>query len=340
MKRLRLWGSLLVSLVFLWFVFRGIDTSRILAGFRNASYLYLVPAIALYFVGVWVRSVRWKVLLNPIATLSLRALFPVVVIGYMANDILPARMGEFVRVYVLGQKEQVPRTSALGTIVIERVLDAITMLLLLATAALAVPLNGNIKRVAAVAVLVLGVGILLLGLVVVLPQFSLRTLSLVTRVLPSTLEARITGISESFISGLSVVRSVRTLAGALALSVVAWLFEGSMYFVLAQGFHLSVAPSVILMTLAVANLATLVPAAPGYLGTFEAGAKAVLSGLAGIPWGIASGYILLLHAALVVPVSLLGLYYWSMHHLSLHKVRTAAGKASTSAQNLNATAAE
>ncbi len=327
MRQLRLWVSLLVSLFFLWLVFHGLDPAKILDTLRRADYRYLAPALALYFAGVGVRSVRWKALLSPIGRFSAASLFPVVVIGYMANDVLPARMGEVVRVYVLSQREGVSKTSALGTVVVERLLDAVTMLLLLAASALLVPLSGPIQKIGLFAALVLVCGLVPLVLLTLLPTERLAPLAALAMRLPGGVGERGVGAGGRFLSGLRVIRSWRAIAAALGLSVVAWLFEGGMYLVLARGFHLEVGASVILLTLAVANLATLVPAAPGYVGTFEFGARSVLSGLAGISWSVASGYVLVLHAALVVPVSLLGLYYWSSHHLSLYRIQREAALA-------------
>lgn len=321
MRSLRFWLSILVSVVFLWLAFRGQDLSATWAALSSAHYWYLVPAVVLYFLGVWVRSVRWKSLLSPIGKYTTSSLFPVVVIGYMANDVLPARMGEVVRVYVLAQRERISRTAALGTVVVERLLDALTMMLLLGAAALLVPLNGEIERVALVAGVVLLLGMVVLMGIALAPAFVLRITSPLLQRLPGSLAVRGAGIGNKFLSGLQVVRSVRVLSASFLFSVIAWLLEGCMYWVLAQAFDLKAGVPIILLTLAVANLATLVPAGPGYVGSFEFGALLVLANLGGIARELATGYVLVVHATLVVPVVLLGLYYWGTHHLSLYRIR-------------------
>ena len=295
------------------------------AALRSAEYWYLAPALALYFLGVWVRAIRWRTLLSPIGRYSASSLFPVIVIGYMANDILPARMGEVVRVYVLSQREGVSKPSALGTVVVERLLDAITMLALLACAAMLVPLNGQIERVALIASLLMLVALAPVVLLALSPALALRLMSPFAARLP----ARLSGAGSGFVAGLRVVRSGRALVASLGLSVAAWLLEAGMYWTLAWSFDLRLGVPVVLLTLAVANLATLVPAAPGYVGSFEFGALLVLAGLAGADREVAGGYVLVLHAALVVPVTLLGLYYWGTHHLSLARIRREAAPASS-----------
>ncbi len=322
LRNLRLWGSILVSAFFLWLALRGQDLTQTASSLAEAQYWYVVPALVLYFTGVWVRAVRWRVLLTPMGRFPVSSLFPVVVIGYMANDILPARMGEVVRVYVLSQRERIPKASALGTVVVERLLDAATMLLLLAIGALLVPLNGAIERVALVAGGLLFVGLWPLVLLVMWPDKVLGLLSPVTGRLPDSVLARLEGAGGSFLAGLRVVRSQRVLSLGFVLSVVAWLFEAGMYWTLAIAFDLRVGAAIILLTLAVTNLATLVPAAPGYVGSFEVGALLVLVGLLGLDRELATGYVLVLHAVLVLPVTLWGFYYWSTHHLSLHRIRS------------------
>ncbi len=326
MRNWRFWGSVLVSAVLLWLALRGQDLSKTMSVLRTAEYRYVFPALVLYFSGVWVRSVRWRWLLSPMGRYRARSLFPVVVIGYMANDVLPARMGEVVRVYVLSQRERLPKASALGTVVVERLLDAITMLLLLAVAALLVPLSGAVERVALVAALALGVGLVPLLMLVLAPDLTYRHVAPWLARLPTRLTNRLSSTGAGFLTGVRVLRNARVVGFALALSVVAWLLEAGMYWTLAIGFDLPVGAPLVLLTLAVANLATLVPAAPGYVGTFEVGALLVLSGLAGMDRELATGYLLALHAALVVPVTLLGFYYWTTHSLSLYKIRREASR--------------
>lgn len=324
MRNIRFWGSILVSAFFLWLALRGQDLSGTWEALRSADYRFLVPALVLYFVGVWVRAVRWRVLLSPVGSYPTRSLFPVVVIGYMANDVLPARMGEVVRVYVLSQRERLPKTVALGTVVVERLLDAVVMLFLLAMAALLVPLNGPIERVALVASGLLLVGLFPLVMLVLWPDRILALLAPFSSRLPTRLTEFASAAGAGFLSGLRVVRSGSVLTAGLALSVVAWLFEAGMYWTLAVGFSLPAGAALIVLTLAVTNLATLVPSAPGYVGSFEFGALLVLVGLAGLDQEQATGYVLALHGALIIPVTLWGFYYWGTHNLSLHRIRREA----------------
>ena len=292
--------GLVVSLFFLYWAFQqGSDLRSVARALAQANYLYVVPALVAYFLGVAVRAVRWRLLLRPLKPLPARRLFPVVVIGYMANDVLPARMGEFVRAYVLGRGEGVSKSASLATIFVERVLDGLTMLLFIAAVAMFVPLDvglGGVVRLAA-------------GLLV-----ALLLLALIIAARP-----KLAAVADRFLSGLGVLQSPRAMLSALGLSLLAWLCEATMYYVLSFGFALGLGFDALVLTTAVVNLGTMVPSSPGYVGTFEALAVFTLRRFA-VAGDLALSYAVALHAALLVPVTLLGFYYMWRWHVSFQRL--------------------
>ena len=321
LKNWRFWLGTAISLVFLWLALRGQDLGQVWRALGEADYRTLPPALALYFAGVWVRALRWRHLLAPVRRLTARALYPVVVIGYMANDILPLRLGEFVRAYVLRERAGVRKSASLATIAVERIFDGLTMLGFLLVASLFIAFDAQLRRVAVAATAVFGVLLLGLVLVVLVETVHAWLLDLLARVLPAPVAMRLTGMLDSFVGGLQILRSWRELAAVAGFSVLAWLFEGAMYLVIALGFDLPLGPAGALLTTAVANLATLIPASPGYVGTFEAGVQLVLNGALGIARERALSYAIVVHAALYFPVTLWGLYYWSRASLSWGVIR-------------------
>ena len=128
MKRWQFWGGLAISAVFLWLVLRGLQPDDVWEALREAEYWWLAPGIASYMVAVWARAWRWHYLLRPLKRIPLRVSFPIVAIGYMGNNIYPARAGEVLRAYVLRRQEGVSMSASLATIVIERAFDGIVML--------------------------------------------------------------------------------------------------------------------------------------------------------------------------------------------------------------------
>src|SRR3990170_5712826 len=129
LKRWQFWIGLAVSAIFLWLALRGLRLEDLWESLRGARYAWLVPGIAAYFVAVWARAWRWHYLLRPLKRIPLRTAFPVVAIGYMGNNIYPARAGEVLRAYILRRKEGIPFTASFATILVERVFDGVVMLL-------------------------------------------------------------------------------------------------------------------------------------------------------------------------------------------------------------------
>ena len=328
LKNWRFWLGLLISLAFVfWLVTQVRDLERVGQTLREAQYGYLAPALAAYFAGVWLRSVRWHYLLRPIRNIAGRRLFPVVVIGYMANDVLPARMGELVRAYTLDQREGIRKTTSLATILVERVFDGLAMLGFLVGVAVFVPFSPTLQQLA------LLTGLLFLALTGLIfgvahnPRLAERVIRRAIRRLPQSLRGRLEKMAMAGLVGLHVLRSGRGVVVVLALSVAAWLCEAAMYYAIALGFFPEVPFYVMLLTVAVANLGTMIPSSPGYVGTFDALAVFTL-GTFGVSSEVALGYTAVLHAALIVPVTLLGFIFLWRENLSLGGVRRASSAAS------------
>ena len=297
--------------------FKDQDFGAIGQSLSQANYWWLIPALGAYFVGVGLRAVRWHYLLNPVQKIPAARLFPVVVIGYMANNVLPVRMGEVVRSYVLGRRENVSKTAALATIVVERIMDGITMILFLSVASLFVTVNKDIEGIEKTTAGVFLVVIIAFFAVAHSRLWMKRLETFGLRFVPGSLRPKIAGLADAFIDGLQVLRQWRDLLMVALLSVAAWGCEAGMYWLVALAFStMNLSAAAVFMTLAVANLATLVPSTPGYVGPFDAAAKLVLAGIFKVSSNVAASYVILLHAALYLPVTLVGLVYWLRENLS------------------------
>jgi uncharacterized protein (TIRG00374 family) len=191
------------------------------------------------------------------------------------------------------------------------------MLLFIAVASFFVNLTGDIAGIERIA----GV-FFLVGIVVFLFLASNRKLLLAVekftlRLMPGKIRPKLEGIADRFLDGLQILRQWRDLLVVFVLSVLAWSCEAAMFWFVALAFsELSLSFAAVILTLAVANLFTLVPSTPGYFGPFDFAAKQVLAGIFLIPANLAASYVILLHAALYFPVTLWGLFYWMREHLS------------------------
>jgi glycosyltransferase 2 family protein len=311
-----------ISAIFLYLAFRGQDFGEIGDALRQTSPWWVVPALGLYFIGVYLRAIRWRILLRSVAPRATTAkLFPIIVIGFMANNVLPLRAGEIVRSVVIGREFGVRKTSALATIAVERIFDGITMLAFLAFSMIFVSLTSELQHLAIISFIVFAGLLLGLTLIMYAGDFVTRVLQLVLGPLPDAVGARVERLVESFLGGLGVLKSRGDLVKVVATSIGAWALEASMYYLLAIGFGAQVRNvmdgAVTLLTTGVANLSTLIPGAPGYIGQFEYGVKLVLNGAFDVPESQALAYAILVHAALYFPITLVGLAAWFRRSLSM-----------------------
>jgi uncharacterized protein (TIRG00374 family) len=318
---LKFWIGIGVSVVFLYLALRGQNFTQLWRAFREASYIWLIPAVLCYFLGVVIRTYRWHVLLRSTKPIPTRRLWPVIVIGYMANNILPFRAGELVRTYVLSEREKVSRSATLATIVVERVFDGLTMLAFIIFAALFIDINARVRQLIIVAAVLFLGGLAVFFFLAFSSAWRVRLLRPLFARLPHAITVRAEALMIEFVAGLGSLRRASD-TGLVALSSVgAWTAEAMMYVLVARGFGLHLSPAGAMLTTGVANLFTLVPSSPGYIGPFEAGTLLVVQQILKLNVETAAAFALVLHATNYFPVTGWGLYYWFHQHLSLRTVR-------------------
>jgi glycosyltransferase 2 family protein len=318
MKKWQFWLGVLISILFIWLALRGLRLNEFWGAVRKANYWWLVPGICVYFVGVWVRAWRWHYLLKPIKEIPTRAMFPITTIGYMGNNIYPARAGEVLRAIILKRKEGVPVSASLATIIVERIFDGVVMLAFvflnlpeLAKLTGSSGFVGNIQQVA-----VIGTGVFLGALAVFLlaamfPQITAKVgLWMIERFIPKRIHTKIIGIMNKFLDGLASLRSPLNVLMVFFTSVIIWLLETAKYWFVMHAFKFSVSFFALMLMNGIVNLATTIPSAPGYIGTFDAPGIAVLTAY-GVDQANAAGYTITLHVALWLPITLLGAYYFA-----------------------------
>jgi uncharacterized protein (TIRG00374 family) len=290
-----------ISLIAIALAIRGIDLSRtveILTAVR--PWPLAIVAIALV-VQLWVRSLRWAQLLpgGPAGRIPTRRLVPVVLVGYLGNAVLPARLGDPIRALLVGRRESVAASSAFGSVVLERVIDTLMLALIVVPATVLSGGPGQLVGAAAIAAS-------LAGLVLIVAQTSLP-MRLVVRLQSRTGE-RGTAVLESvarFVAALDARGRARAVAAVAGLSVVGWLLDGTIYWAagLALGIDLSLAGAMLVSAITV--LGTAIPSAPGYVGTFELAATTVAIAL-GVPAEQALAFAILVHALTVLSLAVGG----------------------------------
>ena len=314
LKRWQFWLGVAISAVFLYLALQGLDLAEVWYHMRTARYGWLLPGVAIYFFGVWARTWRWHYMLRAIKSIPLLRLFPVVCIGYMGNNIFPARIGELLRAYVLRQTEDVPISSSLATILVERIFDGVTMLLFVFVGLpLAPSIPGNWRQFVIVFSLLFFGALGFFFFLAASPQRTQIAYSwVIDRLLPARLREPVRGFADRFLEGLYFLRSPRDVLMIFLTSLVVWLSETMKYWFVMHAFDFEVSFFVLMLMNGVVNLFTTIPSAPGYIGTFDEPGIEILKAF-GVNENIAAAYTLVLHAALWLPITALGIWYvWRM----------------------------
>jgi glycosyltransferase 2 family protein len=290
----------LISLVFLYFALRDLNWSSVLVAFAKVSPLAPIAMIGTYCLGFVLRSWRWRLLLP--RGIVLRDSLAAVVLGYAANNILPARLGEIVRAQAIGQKAKISRSLALASIFVERVFDGLVL-----TGLLYLGIRGSEIPTWASSVGVLGLSLFGGALTCVLLLALTRSLwSNKIELLPSL---KLRQILQQFARGLTLVGRDRFLPLTIfGLSLTVWLVEGIMFYIAIKAFALDVPPTAALFVMGVINLGILVPSAPGYLGAFQYFGLLAF-GAWKVPAESALACIVMVHACQYLPITLWGLSY-------------------------------
>ncbi|MCQ3936306.1 MAG: UPF0104 family protein [Chloroflexi bacterium] len=316
MKKWQFWLGVLISILFLWLALRGLHLGDFWSAVQKANYIWLLPGIFVYFVGVWVRAWRWHYLLGPIKKIPTRTMFPITTIGYMGNNIYPARAGEVLRAVILKRREGVPVSASLATIIVERIFDGVVMLAFvfvnlpeLAKLTSDSGVVGNIQQAALYGTGIFIGALILFLLAAMFPQRSITIGTwLIERLTPERLHEKLNSIMHKFLDGLAALRSPLNVLMVFLTSVLIWLLETGKYWFVMHAFDFNVSFFALMLMNGIVNLATTIPSAPGYIGTFDAPGIAVLTAY-GVSQATAAGYTLVLHVALWFPITLLGAYY-------------------------------
>jgi glycosyltransferase 2 family protein len=308
-------AGVLLSVGLLWYAFRDVHLGEVLTGIRGADPFLLALSAFLVTVPFGLRALRWGPILRPLyARTRFRSRFASTCIGFMANNLLPARVGEFARAYSLTRLEPIRLSASFGSLVIERMFDAIMVigLLLVALAWPGFPDAGDrgYARIAGILGVLLATGFALLLFLVSRPERATRLLDKVAaRMLPERLRRRVVDAVVAFLMGAVVIRDARLVLQTLAWSVAVWLTAGLATWVAFRAFYID-APFIAAVFLqSIIALAVSLPSAPGFFGLFEAAARVGLVDVWGVEASRAMAFALGFHLAGYFPVTFIGLYY-------------------------------
>lgn len=313
------------------------DVGELSTALARANYLWVALVVVCTLLSYVLRTIRWGRILQPTHQLPFTTLLPVLFIGFMANNVLPARVGELVRAYALGQKTGLSKSLGLATILIERLCDGISLVVALGVVSVFFPLptwGRGVGYVAGTLFLVAVVGSLL---VLAREPVALGLLGRLTRPLPVRLAGAIQEKAGAFVVGLRALRSGSNLLLIAGWSLLIWSVETTSYLLVIKSFNptLSRGTPLIaaLLMMVMVNLGTLIPSAPGYVGVFQAFGVLALSAF-GIPSGVALGVAIVSHAAQWITVTGIGLGFVARESLTLHSLAGAPAAAPAAADGV------
>ena len=291
------------GMLLLWLALSEIDIEqgRLVIGQASAGYMAL--AVASYWLAIAIRIVRWRLLLSGTGRLSLGQVSQALIVGYAVNNVLPARLGEIFRADFLRRRFGVSRSAALGSIIVERLMDGMSVVLLLGVGLTAVDSFNN-KTLSSAAIA--GCALVVIGLATVYAMIFWHERLPLAR-LP-WLEKRV----RTFVQGMMAVRGPQFVK-ALILTAVVWCFEAAAVYLIMRGFGIDVTFLGASLTIGAAALSTLLPSAPGYLGSLQVAFVLAYSALGLTPvLGVLSAtavQVLLLGSTTLVGLAMLVLTY-------------------------------
>lgn len=320
-----------ISLFFLFLLFRKIDFNQLAAAFRTLDYRYLAAAIVITLFSYSFRAVRWYYLLLPMKKTKPRNLLAATIICYMGNNLLPARLGEFLRAIVLAEKEQLEVSAVFATLVIDRLFDGFTVLLILVFTFFTVKLPPGMENVqqglvtGGYVTLVLYVAVI--TFLVVLKRATTKTihiLSLFLRPFPKIVSDKVIPLLGSFISGIRMSTNPGELAALLVSSLIIWGSAAWPIDLILKAFNIQLPFSASLFILVFLVFAVMVPASPGYVGTYHAACMYGLMAFA-IQKEQALSVALIVHAIGFFPVVFFGFYFLWREKISFAALKSKSG---------------
>ena len=329
------WGKaafgLAVTIVLLWLVMRGVDFGEVLSEIGRGDFLLLGASVFVATSGFLIRAIRWKVLLTPVHDETrLRSRFAGVSIGFMANNLLPARVGEFARAYALSRLEPVSATAAFGTLVVERFMDGVVLLLFLVVPVLTpgFPEVGALTEGSGQAMfrfaitLVLGV-LAVLVVMAAVPRAFEAVVERMTRILPEGPRERVMGALHGLLGSIAIMRDPRLLLAGFAWSLFFWTWHGISFWLGMLAFGIDTGLISAIFTEAVVGFGVAVPSAPGFFGTFHFAANFALTTVYGVPEAESLAFAFAYHFGGWIPITVIGLWFaWTLG-LSLGEVEGA-----------------
>jgi hypothetical protein len=267
----------------------------------------------------WLRAVRWQYFMKPVADLSIYRFYTVMMMSFMVNNLLPFRLGEFMRAIPLKRKEGVSFSATMGSVVIERVIDVITLMLVFGICLLLFPFPAWIQSGSLLILLIIIVSMLVWYYLVHYTQQALVLFDKLISRLPDSKKQRLKEMLSSFINGMSMIKSFKSYAIILVYSMITWFTYMLSFYLMFHALDLGEINQLNFLhatvSMVFASFAIMIPAAPGYVGTFHEMTKQSLM-LFGVDRELALTFAIIIHGYNYLVFTGIGLYYFAKNNLN------------------------
>ncbi|HEX4110799.1 MAG TPA: lysylphosphatidylglycerol synthase transmembrane domain-containing protein [Solirubrobacteraceae bacterium] len=298
--------ALAVTVALCWWALKGVHPSQIWHALKSSDGWWIVPSLVAFVLANGARALRWRSLFAPGRRPGVLATTNAMLIGYLFNNVLPARAGEAARVVTLTRRAEVPAAEVVATVVVERIFDVFALLVIFFAAQ---PWLPHVSWIHAAALAAIGLAVAIAAVVVVLTVWGERALRIVlapAERLPFVSPERTERAAGELLLGLAGLRRHGVALTALALTAVAWMLSALCCWLAAKAFPLHLGLDAGVLVTSAVGLSMVLPAPPAALGVFEAAVVLALHAY-GLTHGQALPYALVLHAINFFPFILVGL---------------------------------
>ncbi len=322
-RRLAFIAGMVISAVFLVLAFRGLQPDQFWASLGDVDQPLLLGAALVYFLAMLIIAWRWQILLHSVKRVPLAALFKLVAIGYMGNNVYPLRAGDGLRIVLLRREHQVALLRATTVIAVEHLYNGTTMIVFILLGLAAIDLESpTVEALVGLTMPLVSMAIVAALFLAAKPALLRRLVRWAVAILPPALGQAAQRLSEDVIAGLEGLRSSRHFLGALLASFLTWGVEAGTYWLVMFAFGLELNYAVALLLVGAVNLAGLIPASPGQVGVNEFVVITILTAL-GLPAASATAYAVVIHLVIWLPPTLLGFAFLLRHGFGLADIRQA-----------------
>ena len=310
-----------ISMIGLWYALRQFNFTEFVSALSDVNYWYLVGAIVVQFSAIWFRALRWKWLLSPIKGIPTKPLFDATMIGYFGNNVLPLRMGELLRAYVVSYKYEIPTSQVIGTLVVDRILDLIALTVF----AIFFLFNSELMNIPQW-IIIIAIFITLFSFIFLIyiggKNPNWQSIKQKYNLFNSTIGSKIFDIVSNVISGLSVLKKTTNKFGVYSFILVLWILYFISFIFMAKGINLELNLMNIGVLYVMLTLAISIPAAPGYVGTYHATCVAVLTNIYSVDLVASQTFAIVSHATVFIPFVIVGAIIFLKNSLNFSKLKS------------------